>query len=430
MRLWKMILCAALAAVLPMSALADMAVNGKSGAALIATDGTEILPMGEYARIEPLKAGYWCGIDPEGKCVLLDKAGQPVTEARFDELKCEKRTLLYREGATWGILSDDGTPLVSAKYSDIRVNGDGDYIALRNAVGTGTAQNVDFLDENGAETTIGVRVLYGLNDYSQGFMPVLFAKSGRYGYLDAQGVVAFEGQYIAVGEFRDGYAVVTTDDGTGMINRTGRMVVPDEYVDILRVGGIALLKEKNGGVLVLRIGGEELLRVPAEAYVGEVGRYGLISTAEEMMLIDENGHVSAIFPASATVVGGENGQIIVSDGLWGEDHTYVALADGTPVSDRYQMILPLNEGGESGYYAVGRFDAEPVKDDAGEVIRYEWDAKGIRFALMNGQGNLLTGFDYSAIRRAETDRFYAETEDTYGVMDPSGEWLWTESGKQ
>lgn len=424
MQLWKLIVCALLALIVPMGALADAAINGKTGAALIATDGTEIVPVGEYTYIMPLKAGYWCAIDEEGKRALLNAAGEAVTDSRFDELRCVKNTLLYREGEAWGILSDDGTPLVAAKYSDIRVNGEGDFVALRNAVGTGTAQSVDFLDANGRETAIGVRVLYSLNDFSQGFMPVLFAKSGRYGYLDTQGVVAFEGQYIAAGAFKDGYAVVTTDDGTGMINRTGRMVVPDEYVDILRVGDIALLKEKTGGVLVLRIGGEELLRVPGEAYMGEVGEFGLVSTADEVMLIDANGHVSAIFPATATVVGGEDGQIIVSDGLWGDACVYVAAADGTQVGGKHQMILPLNPFGETGYYAVGRFEATPVENASGEVVRWEWNAADIRFALMDTSGELLTGFDYTSLKSVEADRFYAATEENCGVMDASGEWLW------
>lgn len=424
MRLLKLALCLMLALGIPACALADAAINGKDSAALIATDGTEIVLMGEYVCIKPLKEGFWCAIDAEGKRLLLNGAGEPVTETRFDELQCEKDTLLYREGKVWGILSDDGTPLVAAKYSDIRVNGEGDFIALRNAVGTGTAQNVDFLDANGNETAIGVRVLYGLNDFSQGFMPVLFAKSGRYGYIDPQGVVAFEGQYIAAGEFKTGYAVVTTDDGVGMINRMGRMVVPDEYAGILRVGDIALLQEKTGGVMVLRIGGEELLRVSGEAYVGEAGQYGLIFTAEELMLIDGNGHVAAIFPASATIEGGGNGQIIVRDGLWGEACAYVAQSDGTQVGGKYQMILPLEN---SGYYAVGQFDATPVAGDDGDVIRYEWEAEDIRFALMNGQGELMTGFDYSMIRMAEPDRFYAVTEDVSGVMDAAGRWIWIEN---
>ena len=424
LRLWKMAVCLMLCLLWTTGALADMAINGTSTAALIATDGSEIVSAGKYTYIKPLKEGFWCAIDAEGKRTLLDAAGAPVTEATFDELRCVYDTLLYREGATWGILSDDGTPLVAAKYSDIRVNGEGDFIALRNAVGTGSAQNVDFLDAQGNETAIGVRVLYGLNDYSEGYMPVLFAKSGRYGYLDTQGVVAFEGQYIAAGAFQDGYAVVTTDEGTGMINIAGRMVVPAEYRDILRVGDIALLSRQDGSVLVLRIGGEQLLQVAGEAYIGEIGLYGLIWTAEELLLIDDAGTVVSTYPASATVVGGEQQQVIVSDGLWGESNTYVAEPDGTQIGEKYQTILPLNPSGEAGRYAVGRFAATPVLDAAGQISRYEWRAEDLRYALMDDAGVLHSDFVYTMLRPAEADRFFAATEEKCGVIDAEGHWLW------
>lgn len=424
MRLRRMWLILLLVLLLPAHALADCAINGDSAAVLIAADGSEIVPVGEYTYITPLKDGYWCAIDAEGKRALLNASGESVTGSRFDELRCVYDTILYREGDAWGILSDDGTPLVAAKYSDIRVNGEGDFIALRNAVGTGSAQNVDFLDAQGNETAIGVRVLYGLNDYSEGYMPVLFAKSGRYGYLDTQGVVAFEGQYIAAGPFQDGYAIVTTDEGTGMINYTGRMAVPAEYDDILRVGDIALLSKQGDGVLVLRLGGEQLVRVEGEAYISEIGEYGLILTQSELLLIDSTGAVAGKYPATATVIGGENGQIIVSDGLWGEAETFVSLADGTQVGEKYQSVQPLNPLGETGYYAVSRFDATPVTDETGAITRYEWSAGDIRYAIMDDSGTLLSDFTYTMLRPAEADRFFAATGEKYGVINAQGNWLW------
>lgn len=422
---WKKILLCLLALLLAaQGALADAAINGDSTAALIATDGSEIVSAGEYTYIKPLKEGFWCAIDADGKRALLNASGQPVTAARFDELRCVYDTILYREGEAWGILSDDGMPLVDAKYSDIRVNGEGDFIALRNAVGTGSAQNVDFLDAQGNETAIGVRVLYGLNDYSEGYMPVLFAKSGRYGYLDTQGVVAFEGKYIAAGPFQDGYAIVTTDEGTGMITYTGRMVVPAEYDDILRVGDIALLSKRGEGVLVLRIGGEQLLYVEGEAYIGEVGDYGLILTPEELLLIGTDGAVCGTYPATATITGGENGRVIVSDGLWGEANTCLMTADGTPLGEAYQSIQPINPTGDAGYYAVSRFDAQPVTDEVGEVIRYDWSAEDIRYAIMDESGALCSDFIYTMLRPAEADRFFAAIQQQCGVIDAQGNWLW------
>ena len=70
---WKRALAIGLALALPCAgALADTAVNGRQTAALIATDGTEIIPAGTYARIEPLKPGFWCGVEQTGRCALLD----------------------------------------------------------------------------------------------------------------------------------------------------------------------------------------------------------------------------------------------------------------------------------------------------------------------------------------------------------------------
>lgn len=417
----KIVILLALLMLLPSGVLADVAVNGTGGAALIASDGAQIIPAGVYSRIFPLKEGFWGAVEPDGKCVLLNGAGEPVSDARFDELRCVRRTLLYREGGAWGILSDNGTPLVQARYSDIRVNGEGDFIALRNAVGTGTAQSVDFLDADGRETAVGVRVLYGLEDYSQGYMPVLFAKSGLYGYLDTQGVVAFEGQYIAAGPFSDGYAVVTTQEGTGMIDRTGRVAVPMKYRDILRFGDVALLSELDGSALVLRIGGDELLRVEGNAYIAVDGNHGVIRTEEETLLIDRTGKVAGRFAPSVNIAAGESGQIIISDGLWGEAGTYAALPDGTPVSEMYQMIQPLEEG----MYAAGRFDAQCVADEQGNVRRWEWDAQSMRFALMDDSGVLRSEFVYTMLRPAGEGMFFAQTEEKCGLIDAAGTWVWT-----
>lgn len=425
MRMVRRIFCALLALLLPAGALADTAVNGLNGAALISDAGEELTAPGLYSRITPLKEGFWCAEDMQGGCLLLNAQGQPVTDARFDELRCVKSTLLYRRGESWGILSDDGTELVQAKYSDIRVNGEGDFIALRNAVGTGSVQNVDFLDANGNETAVGVRVLYGLNDYSQGYMPVLFAKSGLYGYLDTQGVVAFEGKYIAAGPFQNGYAVVTTEEGTGMIDRTGRVAVPMQYKDILRIGDIALLSEQDGGVLVLRVGGDELLHVEGDAYIAQISNHGVIWTEEETLLIDVTGAVAGRFAPTATVTGGENGQIIVTDGLWGEKNTYVALPDGTPVSDCWQTIQPLNPQGMDGWYAVGRFEAAPILDDSGAVMRYDWNPDSLRFALMDASGAVRSEFIYTMLRPAGNGVFFAQTQEDCGLIGPDGEWLWS-----
>ena len=99
----KILILLALLMLLPSGVLADVAVNGTGGAALIASDGAQIIPAGVYSRIFPLKEGFWGAVEPYGKCVLLNGAGEPVSDARFDELRCVRRTLLYREGGAWGI---------------------------------------------------------------------------------------------------------------------------------------------------------------------------------------------------------------------------------------------------------------------------------------------------------------------------------------
>lgn len=424
MRLKRALACALTLALLCGNALADTAVNGDAFAALIAADGTEIVPEGIYARIEPLKDGFWCGVDGEGRYALLNAAGEALSEERFDELRCTAETILFRQGESWGILGDDGSVLVQARYSDIRANGEGDFVALRNSAGTATAQNVDYLDATGNETAIGVRVLYGLSDFSEGYMPVLLARTGRYGYLDTQGVVAFGGEYIAAGGFQDGYAVVYTENGAGMINQVGRLVVPAEYREILRVGELALLTRRDGGVLVLRIGGEVLLELEGEAYVGRVGDMGLIWQASGLTVLNGAGEVAFTLPAEAKLAAGLSGQMIVTNGLWGEAASRLVQPDGSEVGDTYQSIQPLSEDADGAYYAVGRFDARAVQDASGNVLYYDWSPDGIRYALMDGTGTLLSDFVFDCLRPAEAGRFYAVTAEKAGLIDSTGKFVW------
>lgn len=424
MRLKRALACALVLMWLGGSAAADTAVNGSQTAALIATDGTEIIPSGEYERIEPLKPGFWCGVDADGGCALLDAEGQPLSDERYDALRCTSGALLFQLNGGWGLLSDDGSVLVEPRYSDIRPNGEGDFIALRRAVGTGSAQTVDYLDASGQETAIGVRVLYGLNDFSEGFMPVLLANSGRYGYLDTQGVVAFGGDYLGASAFQDGYAVVATEDGTGMINQVGRMVVPAEYEDILRVGELALLTKKGGGVLVLRIGGEILLDLNGESCVGEAGGMGLIWQPSGITVLNDGGEAAFSLGAGATVAGGLLGQMIVTEGLWGELASRLVAADGAAVSEAYQTIQPLSAAEGEAYYAVGQFEAEAVRDDEERVLYYNWSADDMRYALMDGAGQRLSDFIYTFLRPAEEGRFYAGTEEKCGLIDVQGNFLW------
>ena len=113
---------------------------------------------------------------------------------------------------------------------------------------------------------------------------------------------------------------------------------------------------------------------------------------------------------------GLNGQLIASDGAWGEACQRLVDPDGSDASDGFQRILTLC-GGRYAYMTMG--GAEYYSDDL-DSVQSSWDYESVRYGLMDGAGNALLPAGYRQILVAGDERLVLVGEDFVALSDLDG----------
>jgi len=70
----------------------------------------------------------------------------------------------------------------------------------------------------------------------------------KYGYIDYNGNLVIDYQYDEAGKFKDGYAIVEYDEKSGLLNKSGKVIIPIKYDRIVKVEGFDLFKVRINNV--------------------------------------------------------------------------------------------------------------------------------------------------------------------------------------
>lgn len=218
---------------------------------------------------------------------------------------------------------------------------------------------------------------------------------GKYGYINREGEMVIDNQFVNAASFSDGLAAVMKDDKWGFIDRTGEMVIAPLY---------SRVKRFDSGIAV-------------------------VVKDEEWVYIDKEGNVITNFPQTdklydfvegrAIIRRGDNVGIINNKGEVIVEPVYQEIkdySDGYAKAQRYDRWGFIDKDGE----VVVDLDYDDVGDYNGEAI---WARKGEVFGIIKNNNfnplkdvNRMWDFNDKGIT-------YAQKGDLVGFINTDGEWI-------
>lgn len=186
---------------------------------------------------------------PEGEA--FDPKTSTFDSRRLGEMLDALRTEFARIGFTHNnlkpanlVAGDDGRlHPIRYHYAEIGTECRDDLAPLYEIVGTDAAAAVgDIIAAYGTTDSDG-EMIFTLHE---GLRRI--CRGERYGFADEAGNIAIPILYLWADDFREGRAVVETENGMGLIDKSGREVIPAIYDDVCY--------DPVGGESVARFGGE------------------------------------------------------------------------------------------------------------------------------------------------------------------------------
>lgn len=343
-------------------------VNPENGASL--SDAS-------FAYVSDFHDGVAVARDDSGACFFIDKSGRRVIDALY------KDATLFSDGRAWVRSFDDEIIAVDRKGNKVFYAPEA---VMVNAFYDGKAViytqdgHTKVVDTSGKELFDGKG--HGGNFVVDGRIVMPGA--------DGQGVMSLDGDFIlapvykSVGQLQwvdiDSYVdalcddrfIVLKDSGYGVVDKTGKEIVPAVFEDIVRDGDMFLAQSRGAGssggskaIWYNRDGRVEVEGAFTEAYPFGNGNFAATCDSQHWGFIDKKGNW-AIKPAW-TFVGTSmdaNGRAVVYD----NDSAEAGLlrADGTmAVEYGYSVISPLKG---TGLYAISNGQKTGIMDMNGEIV--------------------------------------------------------------
>ena len=397
------------------------AVQASGVAALVDGDGAEILrdPAADSAFAVVPGALYAMGT--AGSYGLCDAAGNPVNAERFDMLEAVEDAVLYRQNGLYGAMDINGGALIPPEWAQLTYAGEGAFLALEGDIYDDLPDEMICVTPDGARLTTGSFTADGLHAFHDGRMPFMLS-DGQYGYVDGRGRQVIPPQWRWAGPFAEGVAIVSDGRDMGLVDAQGQVVVSPRYAWMRRGKGIIAGLDAEGRVDVYAADGSEVrFTAPVKADAAEVcGPYIAIRSGDAAYLYDAAGTCLHEGPADTLYTPGLDGQVIVSEGEWGEACQYVMNPDGSAASASYQYLLPIC-GGRYGFMTFGQRASEYAWSQA------DWDYDSARWGLISADGRGILSAEYDAILPAGDDRLVLISGDAVIFADLDGHALktWT-----
>jgi hypothetical protein len=379
-------LAVALVLIMAASAGAEapaVALNVGDSCVLVASDGTELVPPGQYSDIEPLGdqppysfAAYEMG-DGADKVKLLDSSGKSLRDFSYEYLAEIGDKICFEQDGFFGVMDQQQRVIVPCQYTSIVSNGEGGYLALTTNPYDERADGVYYIDPDGNETATGIRVLYGLTDFSGGLMPVLSAETGRTGYLNPRGELAISAQFSYAGPFGGSFADAAIDSGTGLIDLNGNWLITPKYQTLSLAGSGAVAVAQTDGTRISLIDTQNFSTIKEftgkDIYFSAAPDSPLITLYLDgkMELVDLKGNEVLSSDAPDSTVECDGARVILREGPWGEKNATLCDLSGKKLAGPYQDIWRVSAETGTPYYAYSSFDTETQKLDGGYAFLNE-----------------------------------------------------------
>ena len=418
MKKWISVLLCLLLLCAPASAA--VSIRMEDTAVLLDRDGGVLAEAGLYADIVLIGGGFFAA-ETEGRYALMNDAGACLTDAAFTELRYEDGLILARRDGFWGLLNADGSEKSDFAYSLILPGTSLNCWALKGDPNDMNSDKLYRIDAQGRQHATRLYLRSFSRTPSDGLMSVCLRGESLYGYCNLLGSMVIPAAYEYAGDFVNGLAAVVLEGRYGAIDRSGALVIPAAY-DFLEISasGLVIAARDGEGAWVFDLQGSPLAAFEGEdVYIALVGDgYGVVNS-EFLFVYDRAGTLILEAPPQSVVTEGLDGQLMISDGMWGEKCVYLS---GT--YRRYQNLYPLGTAHGEAVYAFMEADVGRYVNDLLGEIQLSTDMDSARYGVVNRDAELLTDCVYLSLGFLADDRFAARTEAAWQMIDASGEVLW------
>lgn len=404
---------------------AAVSVRMQNAAALLRENGEEVISVGVYQDIVPLGADRFAAGDAAGYA-LMDAEGQLLSEAIYARFQAADDLLIAQRDGMYGLMDDQGREISDFIYTRILPAEGGSYWALKGDPDDLESDEIFILNADGEEIASG-QFAIRLGKAAEGRIAAQTADGELWGYCDAQGRLVIPAEFAYAGKFIGGCAAVVQNDHYGAIDMQGAWIVPAEY-DSLEIseGGFILAAKNAQGVWILDWDGREICAYAGEENFGMLlgDGYGVVE-GDTLHICDASGNIYADLDWNAAVSEGLNGQLIVSEGAWGEACVYLLGDVG-----KYQNLYPLGMAGETALYAYMQVHAVQYASDLLGEIQIAVDLETARYGVIDGAGVQRIPCEYESIEYLGEDRLLLYADGLWQMSDSCGVILWEYGAKQ
>lgn len=414
------LVCALLA--LGVAALAEgpyCVVEG--GVSLLADgEGHPLTNNGEYPNLFPVRPGSLYAGGSAGDYALLDAAGRELSDLRFDMIDDAGDALVFRRGLFYGAMDAAGSVILPAEWTQLTPDGAGGWLGMRDSAVDELPDALYHIAADGAEMLTDTLVLGELRGVFEDRM-AFAASDGRWGYVNGAGETVIEPVWHAAGDFSGGRAIVTGDEGCGLIGADGETLIPPEYACLTGIEGAWAGLDAAGRLTLFDdISLEPTLTLDgAPLDIRALGMALSVSDGETARLLVADGTELCALSGSISFEAGVDGQFIAQDFSLGEEISWLVNPDGSRASGNFLRLLPLC----TGRYAWMRMRGDKYFSEAlGETLT-DWDWRTLRWGLLDGTGKQLQPAIYRTIRALDDERLLLATDSAVILADRDGKQL-------
>ena len=382
-----------------LNAGSGICVNLPSGALMLNADYEAVIPPGRYSRISPLGGSGFLALqyESDGKYRVANARGRVLGDASYDEIYVSGENIVACRGGKYALFSLTLMPLTGYDYSAIFPSGE-HFFAFRSNIWDDGGDILYILDGMGEETPTNRTLYYTDLLYSEGLVAAMSFQTGRYGYLDEEGVWALEPVYQYAGAFNGGLAAAGVDGKMGLIDARGSWIVSPVF-DTLLLGRRYVIASEGGTLFVYARSADGLMPVYQKSGVhgADMDRYFAVYTDSYVYLYTAAGNLSTAFSKDTLLYPALGSSVIACDsnGMF----LYDVLSH--TMSDFYDHIQPFT---------------------AADMYRCAIRERGGRylFGALSSDGKELIEPKYKSVTAPNENTLAAETEDELLVFYVSG----------
>lgn len=387
------------------------------GDGLITEDGVFVLEPGVTGDILTIEPGLVYLAGEKGDYAIIDRNGKNISELRVSMARYADGVILFRWNGAYGAMDLEGNVIVAPGWSQLVSNGVGGFLAIDDYPMDDVPDEVIYISPEGEVIRTGNETVGVLPDVSEDRMPYM-TMDGRYGYLDGAGARITEPEWLYAGGFSHGTAVVSDENGMGVVDKNGMTLLECGYVSIEKNDSLIAALSSDG---VLEVWSADMRRqhcaIDAKGMsMSVVGGYVALFGTDRAELYARDGSCLYTGSGKTTFSEGLNRQLIVSDGAWGEACTWIMDPDGSAASGMYQRILPLS----GNRYAFQTMSGAIYHSQALDALQRSWNYDSIRYGMIDGDGHEILPAEYEDILAVEDDRFFLTGEAGSYLCDESG----------